>query len=131
MGVLDQKINKSIPANLLRQREGRRLVDPHQWRMNHETALHAEIERELHGFDRVVAAVGIAGEIGLAHAGDQMLDPAPIGERARERQEREVAAGNKGGRQPARVDFDCGLARERGLLHFGECIELNRVILAK
>ena len=44
----------------------------------------AESERHLHGLDGVVAAVGIAGIIGLAHAGDQMAGAAPIGQRAGE-----------------------------------------------
>ena len=40
-----------------------------------EAALHPEVERKLHRLDRVVAAVGIAGEVGLAHAGDRYLTP--------------------------------------------------------
>ena len=99
--------------------------------MDDETPLHPKIERELHRFDGVVAAIGIAGIIRLAHAGDQMLDSAPVGERSRECQEHEIAPGNEAGRQPAFTDFDRHLARERGIRDCGKRIELERMVLAK
>jgi hypothetical protein len=50
--------------------------------MDHESPLHAEIERKLHGFDRVVAAIRIPRIVGLAHARHEMLDHTAIGESA-------------------------------------------------
>src|SRR5262245_9331992 len=44
--------------------------------MDHKTALHPEIERELHDFEGVIATIGITGEVGLAHAGDEMFHAA-------------------------------------------------------
>src|SRR5262249_35416487 len=92
---------------------------------------HPEVERQLHRFDGVVAAVGITGEVGLAHAGDEMLCSAPIAERAREGEENEIAAGHERRRQPALADLDGDVARERGVGDLGERAEVNEVILAE
>ena len=100
---------------LMRQREGRRLVDPHQRRMDDEAPVHAEIERDLHRLDGVVAAIRIAGVVGLAHAGDEMLGAAPIGERAGEAEEDRLRPGHEGGRQAALRDLDRDVAGERGV----------------
>ena len=62
--------------------------------------LHAEIERRLHRLDRLVAAIGIAGEIRLAHAADDMAHAPPIGQRGREGEEQKIAAGHESSRQP-------------------------------
>src|SRR5215475_12590431 len=96
VGVLDQHIDELIAADRMGEREGRRLVDPHQRRMDHEAPLHAEIERQLHGLDGVVAAIRIAGEVGLAHAGDQVAGAASIGERTGEGEEDQIAARHEG-----------------------------------
>ena len=53
------------------------------------------------------------------------FDAAPIGERAGEGEEHEIAAGHERGRQPARADLDRDLAGERGLGNRGERIELD------
>src|ERR1700704_6216880 len=90
VGLLDQEIDEILAGNLVPERKGRRLVDEHQRRMDDEAALHAEIERQLHRLHGVVAAIGIAGKVGLAHAGDQVPGATPIGERARKRQEDQV-----------------------------------------
>src|SRR5262249_47316125 len=99
--------------------------------VNHETAFHPEIERELHAFDRIVATIGITGEVGLAHARDQMFYSPPVGERTRKREENEIAPGNEGRRQPARTHFDCDLPREGGIGNRRERAELEHVILAE
>ena len=50
--------------------------------MDDEAPVHAERKGQLHRLDRVVAAIRIAGKVGLAHAGDDVLYTAPIGDRA-------------------------------------------------
>lgn len=60
--------------------------------MHDETGIHAEVERHLHGFDRIVAAVGIAGEIGFADAHHQMPDALAPRQRSGGGEEYEVAA---------------------------------------
>src|SRR4051795_10646002 len=91
--MLDQQIDERFAAEFVSKREACRLVDPHERSVNHEAPLHAQIDRELHRLDGVVAAIRITGKIRLAHAADEMLHAAPIGERARKDKENEVAAG--------------------------------------
>src|SRR5262245_11745331 len=55
VGLLDQEIDEILAGNLLPERERCRLVDEHQRRMDHEAPLHAEVERQLHRLDGVVA----------------------------------------------------------------------------
>ncbi len=99
--------------------------------MDDEAAVHAERQRELHGFDRVVAAVRIAGKIGLAHAGDDMFDAAPISERAGEGEKHEIAAGHECRRQARFRDLDRDVARQRGFGNRRKRVEAHHVIVAK
>src|SRR6266508_1394673 len=131
VGVLDQQVDEWVAADLMREREGRRLVDPHQRRMDDEAAIHAEIERKLHGLDRVVAAIRIAGEIGLAHPGDEMPGAAAIGERAGEGEEHQIAAGNERRWQSAGADLDRHLAGERRVRDLTKRVEAHHVVLAE
>ncbi len=78
VGLLEDQVEQRRSAEVLRQFEGRRLVDPHQRRVQNKAALHAEIERHLQRLDAVVAAVRIAGVVGLAHAGDDVADAAAM-----------------------------------------------------
>ena len=88
MGFGADELHQGGAAELLRHAPRRRLVDPHQRRMEHEPRLHAEIERALHRLDGIVATVRIAAVIGLAHARDDVLDVALIRHDCRERVER-------------------------------------------
>ena len=97
--------------------------------MNHETAFHPQIERELHAFDRIVATIGITGEVCLAHAGNQMLHSPPVGERTRKGEENEIAAGNEGRRQPARAHLNGNVPSEGCVGNRCERAELEHVIL--
>ena len=131
MAVLDHEIKEGLAAQIFGQREGAGLVDPHQRRMQCEALVEAERERDLHGLDGVVAAIGIAGIIGLAHAGDEMAGAAAIGDGAGEAEEDQIAAGHEGGRQAAVGDLDRGVAGERGVGNGGERIERDEVVLAQ
>src|SRR5437879_3963225 len=68
VSLLDDDIDERLAAELLGQGEGRRLVDPHERRLQHEAPVHAQPERDLQRLDGVVAAVRVTGEIRLAHA---------------------------------------------------------------
>ena len=50
-------VNGARAAEILREGPGLSLVEPHQRRLQHEAALHADIERDLHGLDGVVLRV--------------------------------------------------------------------------
>ena len=60
------------PPSSSRERPGRGLVEPHQRRMQFKLSVHSEIECGLQGLDGLIAAIRIAGIIGLAHAADDM-----------------------------------------------------------
>src|SRR4249919_3401284 len=101
MAVFDQEIKKCLAADFDRQGKCLRLVDPHQRRMNGDTLIEAERERDLHCFNGVVSAVGIARVVSLAHPGDEMAGATPVGQRPREAEEHEVATWHEGCRQSA------------------------------
>ena len=61
-----------------------------------EGRVHAERDGSGEGLQRVVAAVGIAGEVGLAHAADERADAAPVGQGRGVGEEQQIAAGHEG-----------------------------------
>ena len=109
----EKNVDQGSAANLVSERKSRRLIDPHQRRMDDEASIGAERQGNLHRFDRIVAAIRIAGEIGFAHAGYEMMDVAPVGDRAGESKERQITSRDEGCRQARFVDLDLGLAGER------------------
>jgi hypothetical protein len=66
-------------AHFVRQRPSLRFGQVHQRGMDLEGVVHRQIEGNIHGFDEHVAAVGIAGEIGFAHASDDVPDALSFG----------------------------------------------------
>jgi hypothetical protein len=66
-------------AHFVRQRPSLRFGQVHQRGMDLEGVVHRQIEGNIHGFDEHVAAVGIAGEIGFAHARDDVPDALSFG----------------------------------------------------
>ena len=67
-------------------------VDRHQRRLERETRVHAEGDRRGKRLQRLFAAIGIAGKVGLAHAADQPVEATAIPDRGREGEEQQVAA---------------------------------------
>ena len=94
MGVLDHQIEQGCPADFLRHGEGAGLVDPHQRRMDDERRSRPSVSATCMAL-RFVAAIGIAGIIGLAHAGDDMPGAAAIGQRAGKAEEDQLRPGTK------------------------------------
>ncbi len=129
--VADDGLDQRRAADVLRHFPGRGLVDPHQRRFQHEAGVHADIERNLHRLDRVVAAIGIAGKIRLAHAADDALQAAPVGERGGKGQEDQVAARHERVGQAPCIGFDRDLARHRRLGDRAERGKIERVIVAE
>ena len=131
VGFLDQKSHEPLTAEFVRKVECCRLVDPHQRRMDHEAPLHAEIERKLHGFDRVVAAIRIPRIVGLAHACHEMLDSTAVGESAGKREEHEIAPGHERSGKPALAHCDRDVAGEGAFREGRERGDLDHVILTQ
>ena len=95
------------------------------------SAVHAKGQRDLHRLDGVVAAIRIAGIVGFAHAGDEMLRPAPIGERRGKGEKDEVAARHERGRQAAIRHCDRDIAGQRSLRNLPERREVDHMIVAE
>ena len=108
----EKDINQIRTADLMRKREGRRLVDPHQRCMNDKTAVGAERQSKLHRLDGIVTAIRIAGEVGFAHAGNEVTDIAPVGDRTGESEEHQISSGYEGRRQTGLSYPDLRLAGE-------------------
>src|SRR3954471_20241580 len=70
--LLADEIDQPLAAELMGELPRRGLVDPHQRCVQLELAGHAERQRGLHRANGVVAAIGITGIVGLAHAADDV-----------------------------------------------------------
>ena len=84
------------------QSPSRGLVQPHQRGIDTKRWAMPRLSASLHRLDGVVAAVGIAGIVGLAHAADQMADAAPIGDAAAKVRNTRLRPGTKVVGRPAR-----------------------------
>ena len=113
MRVFNDQIDKRRAAQILRQRPCRRLVDPHQRRVNDKGPVHTQRQRARHALNGVVAAIGIAGKIRFAHAANQIDDAAPIGERRGESQKQQIASRHKSVGQTVGAHGDFGVSRQR------------------
>jgi Insecticide toxin TcdB middle/N-terminal region/Insecticide toxin TcdB middle/C-terminal region/Salmonella virulence plasmid 65kDa B protein len=112
--VADQ-LDECVAAEIAGQRPGCGLVAPHQRRPDHKPMIHAERQGRLKCLQRIVATIGIARVIGLAHAADEMAQPASICDRRRQHKEHQIAARNEGVRQPSLAEGDRGLAGQCGI----------------
>src|SRR5262249_18475238 len=102
----EKDIDQRGAADLVCEREGRRFVNPHQRRMNGETAAGADRPSNLHRFDSVVSAIGITGGIGFANDGTEVPDIAPVSGPARKSEEHQISSRHKGRRQTGLSDLD-------------------------
>ena len=123
MGVLDNDIEEALPGDVAGQSEGRRLVDPHQRRMDGDAPVEPEAERHLHRLDGVVAAIRIAGIIGFAHAGDDMAGAAPIRQGTGEGEKDQVARRHERVRQTAVGKGNRRLRGQRAVGNSGERVD--------
>src|SRR5258708_30890248 len=131
MRLFDDQLDERLAAQVARQLPGRRLVDPHERRLDRETAVHAERERNLRRLDRVVAAIRVAGEIGLAHAADEYVVGPSISDGGSQGEKDEIAAGHERVRQLRLLHLEFHLAGERGLADLAEEAEIQQVAFAE
>jgi hypothetical protein len=60
VSVFDDNVIERIPTNFLRQSKSRRLIDPHQRRMQNELAVHAEFNGACKRLQGDITAIGIS-----------------------------------------------------------------------
>ena len=63
MAVLDDEIKQGFAADLLRHGKSVGFVDPHQRGVDGHALVETERQRNLNGFDRVVAAIRIVSHM--------------------------------------------------------------------
>ena len=91
----------------------------------------SKVDSLVQRFERLVATIGIAGIIRLAHAAHEVADAAPEGQRRRERKEQQVAGGHESVRQAIGAKRYFGLARERRIAHLAKDGEIEDMIGTK
>src|SRR5437667_304565 len=70
--LIANQIDQHPAPEFVRHAPGLGLVDEHQRGVNAQCPIHSQTQCRLNRSDRIVAAIGIAGEIGLAHAADKI-----------------------------------------------------------
>ena len=129
--LFHDQARQAFAAKLLGEAPGGGLIEPHQRREDRERPVHAQRKRGLGGANRRVAAIGIAGVIGFAHAADQRGDPAPVSQSGGEGQEQNIAPGHEGVGQAGGAKGDLGLPGQRRLRDFAQRGDGYGVIVAK
>ena len=131
MGFARDEIDERLAAQCVRHPPCSGLVDRHEGRRDVDLAIDAETDGAGERLQGVVAAVGIARIVGLAHAAHQRADVAAIGERGGVGEEQQVAAGNECARQARRSHLDGGLTRETRLADLSKRRQREHVVIAE
>ena len=87
-----------------------------------------KIEGHLQRLERIVATIGVARIIGLAHSSDEMVQAAARRERRSQREEQEVASGHECVGQPVFAQRDLGVACESGLADLAQHGQIEQMI---
>lgn len=125
------QVDEEVPTEVVGQRPSSRLVDPHERRMHDEALIHPEVQRDLQCFQRVIAAVGIAGVVGLAHAADQVFQSPPVAHGCRKCEEQQIASRYEGVRKAACGEIDSAVLCQSCLADATEHCEVEHVIGAQ
>ena len=131
MGFNPNQLHQRVAAQVMRQLPGLGLVQPHQRRVDAQAALQPQVQRQLLGLHGVVAAIGVAGVIGLAHAGDDHRQPTAISQRARQCQKQQIAARHKGVGQAIGLHGKGHIIRQRRAANLLEHIQRQHMVLAQ
>ena len=89
------QIDEGVASKFVGQLPGRRLVEPHQWRLDSEWPVHPKAQRHLSCPNRVVATVRVPGEVRLAHTSNKIGKSSPVANCARQCEKHQIAAGNE------------------------------------
>uniref|UniRef100_A0A0N4ZLG9 LigA n=1 Tax=Parastrongyloides trichosuri TaxID=131310 RepID=A0A0N4ZLG9_PARTI len=127
---LDDRFDQGGAADPLGQFPGLRLGQEHQRRLDRHGLVQAQRQGARCRLDGVVAAVGIAGIVRLAHAADQGFQPPPVSQRRRGDQEDQISPRNKGVGQAARVGLNGALGGHGRLADGAETCQIDHMIVA-
>ena len=110
VAVTQDQFDERHSAELLSQCPHSGLAHPHQRRMDDVILLSAEVDRDLEGFQRIVATIWVSP---FRHAADEVPDAAAITNSGGGGEEKEVAAGHEGIGQAVLRHLDFGLLGQR------------------
>ena len=131
VAVLHDQVNQCLAAQLKGQLPHRRLVAPHQWGADAQAPLQPQVQRQLHGLHGVVAAIGVAGKIGLTHPGHQHLQPPAVGQRPGQGHEQQVAPRHKGVGQAILLHGDGHILGQRRAANLPDHIHIQHMVWAQ
>src|SRR5262249_49611385 len=131
MAVLNDEIKKCFAADLLRHGESVGFIHPHQRGVDGDALIEVERQRNLNGFDSIVAAIRIAGIVGFAHPGDYVTGATPIGQCSCKTEKNQIAAWHEGRRKAAVRHRNGDLARESGVRDGSQRVEPDQMVIAK
>ena len=96
--VAGERIMRDIlqDAQLIRERTGLGLIQPHERRMNAEGVFHREVECGVARLDKCIAAVRIAAGVRLADAGVEVVDSTLLRDNRGHQEKHHVASVNDG-----------------------------------
>jgi len=98
--------------------------------MDHEAAIHPEVERKLHGL--IVSSRQSDSRKSVSHMpATRCLAPRRYASARREGEKDEIAAGNESRREAVLRDLDGDLARKSGFERAASASEAHHMILAK
>ena len=124
VGVFDDEVDQLISTlgvcfltEVIGQLPGLRFVNPHQGCLDQQATVHAERQRNLHGLHGVVAAVGVAREIGFAHACNDDIQVTAIGQGRSQGEKQQVAPRHKGVGQARGFHLERHVARQGCFAH--------------
>ena len=129
--LFHDQLHQRLPAQLFSHLPGPGLVNIHKGRFDLHRLVEAEAKRLGLRLDRVIAAIGIAGIVRLAHAADQHTNPAPHGQRAGQCQEQKVPSRHERGRQAGLGRLDGHIMRHRRLAEALQHGRVDHVILTQ
>ena len=107
------------------------LVAPHERCFHRQGPIHPQAQRHLQRLERVVAAVGVAGIVGLRHATHQHVQPAPVGQRRPQREEQQVAPGHEGVGQPVGLHGNGDVVGHGTRAELAKHVYIQEVVIAQ
>ena len=131
MSLLGNDIHELRTAERIGHSPGFGLGAPHERRDNPEMFIGAEIDGVAERRQRLIAAIGIARIIGLAHPADKIANAAPVAERCRQRKKQQIASRHKGVRQAVCAECDLRVARERRVADRAKDRKIENVVGTK
>ncbi|KAF5291920.1 hypothetical protein FQR65_LT20373 [Abscondita terminalis] len=131
VSVAADEVDQGVATEVVGHLPGLGLVDPHQRRVDAQAPLQAQVQGQLHGFHGVVAAIGVARVVGLADAGHDHRQAAPVGQRAGQGQEQQVTPWHEGVGQAVGLHGEGHVLGQRGAADLLQHVQRQHMVLTQ